>query len=186
MHKLRLQRTYLPLYRSKRLYISLLCIFPYPTNSSNSLGCCCRSFNRALIWKKGAVCTSTSHYASVRTWVVGFLANNRGMTLLVCFPLDVKCTEAGGKWVAGGGGVKMRVKEQAEHGRTQCSKPPGTDLCDWQPAVDGNPPSHTLLSHWNCLSDTETVCSLILLCHIHSSSYIVPPVLSLFQLSYSN
>lgn len=152
MHKLRLQRTYLPLYRSKRLYISLLCIFPYPTNSSNSLGCCCRSFNRALIWKKGAVCTSTSHYASVRTWVVGFLANNRGMTLLVCFPLDVKCTEAGGKWVAGGGGVKMRVKEQAEHGRTQCSKPPGTGLCDWQPAVDGNPPV-TL----SCLTEIASV-----------------------------
>lgn len=30
----------------------------------------------------------------------------------------------------GRGGVKTRVKEQAEHGRTQCSKPPGTDFCD--------------------------------------------------------
>lgn len=61
---------------------------------------------------------------------MGFPANNRGMTLLVCFPLDVKCTGAGGEWVVGRGGVKTRVKEQAEHGRTRCSKPLGTGFCD--------------------------------------------------------
>ena len=61
---------------------------------------------------------------------MGFLANNRGMTLLVCFPLDVKCAEAGGEMGGGRGGVKNRVKEQAEHGHTQCSKPPGIGFCD--------------------------------------------------------
>lgn len=30
----------------------------------------------------------------------------------------------------GSGGVKTRVKGQAEHGRTQCSKPLGTGFCD--------------------------------------------------------
>lgn len=40
------------------------------------------------------------------------------MTLLVCFPLDVKCAEAGGKWVAGEAERRGRVKEQAKHGHT--------------------------------------------------------------------
>lgn len=60
--------------------------------SWNSHGCCCRSFNRGLIWGRGpgvAACTSTSHYVGVRTWEVGPLANNGGMTLLVCFPFQM-------------------------------------------------------------------------------------------------
>lgn len=65
----------------------------------------------------GAVCTSTSHYASVRVWAVGFSANNGGMTPLVCFPADVKRGEARGG--------RRSVKRTS---RAWCSEPVGTGL----------------------------------------------------------
>lgn len=135
----------------ENIHTFLLLRPPRPTNLSDSLGCCHRSSNGALMWE-GAACTSTSHYGGVRAWVVGFLANNRNDNTCLFFR---RCEMHWGG--CGNGWNKKEVRMV-----TQRSTPLGTGFCAWQPAVGGelpppNSPVPFFLSQWNCFSDIETL-----------------------------
>lgn len=150
--------------------------------SWNSRGCCCRSFNRGLIWGRGpgvAACTSTSHYVGVRTWEVGPLANNGGMTLLVCFPFQMwNMAKQEGEDESESWAWSHTVFEAARHrfvGLTTCTTTPS---------------QLHFLSEWNCHCDIEPVCSFLLLLLFFFATFTAAtqpcPISCLFLRQYSN
>lgn len=97
--------------------------------------------------EKEPACTSTSHYAHVRTWVVSLLVkNNRGMTLLVCFCRAVKCIGAGGNKAAAGWSEE-RGKSTSRAWLHMLSRAGSVQVWDWQPAEDTSSVSEIRPSH---------------------------------------